>query len=202
MWSLQSMGVLCRSVCLWALLCGPAWALDLVAAARQQVGVTLLYDGRYQPLAYPGGDVPALRGVCTDVLIRALRKQGLDLQVLVHEDMKRAWAHYPKTWGARGTDRHIDHRRVPNLEVFFARHGQVLPLSEHARDYAAGDIVSWRLRDGAPHIGVVSDRRTRAGVPLIIHNIGWGVREENVLFDYTLKGHYRYPVPRKPVAGP
>ncbi|HJW33675.1 MAG TPA: DUF1287 domain-containing protein [Holophagaceae bacterium] len=169
--------------------------LRLVAAARAQVGVTLGYDSRYARIPYPGGDVPLDRGVCTDVLIRAYRAQGLDLQKLVHEDMGRAWEAYPRAWGLKAPDRNIDHRRVPNLATFFGRHGLSLPLSREAKAYLPGDIVTWRLTSGVPHTGLVSDRRSPAGHPLILHNIGEGVREEDRLFAYTLTGHYRYPAP-------
>lgn len=168
----------------------------LVSAARAQVGVTLLYDGSYVRLAYPGGDVPIVRGVCTDVLVRAYREQGVDLQVLVHEDMRRAWDAYPKTWGLTRPDRHIDHRRVPNLAVFFARHGTTLGVGRDPRDYTAGDIVTWRLASGVPHIGIVSNRRAADGTPLVIHNIGWGTREDDALFANTITGHFRYPASR------
>ena len=164
----------------------------LVQAAREQVGVTLHYDPAYRRLDYPGGDLPAERGVCTDVLVRAYRRLGLDLQVLVHEDMLAAWAAYPKLWGLKRPDANIDHRRVPNLATYFARHGDTLPASAQAADYAAGDIVTWRLPSGVPHIGIVSDRAATDGTPLVIHNIGRGAREEDVLFAYSITGHYRY----------
>lgn len=167
-------------------------ASTLVQAARAQIGVTLHYDSRYAKMAYPGGDVPADRGVCTDVAIRAYRHLGLDLQVLVHQDMLRAWNAYPKNWRLKGTDSNIDHRRVPNLAVFFARHGQTLPTSADPGLYHAGDIVTWRLPSGVPHIGIVSDRRTATGVPLMIHNIGYGTKEEDVLLMFTITGHYSY----------
>jgi uncharacterized protein len=164
--------------------------LRLVEAARTQVGVTTGYDGRYQRLDYPGGDVPVETGVCTDVLVRALRVLGIDLQVQVHEDMRVAFAAYPAHWGLAGPDRNIDHRRVPNLETFLARRGSTLPLSDHASDYRPGEIVSWRLDSGLPHIGIVSDRVAQ-GRPMIIHNIGAGVREEDVLFAWRMHGRYR-----------
>lgn len=167
---------------------------SLAAAARTQVGVTVHYDGAYRRLAYPGGDVPMDRGVCTDVVIRAYRALGLDLQVLVHQDMARHRAAYPNLWGVRGTDRNIDHRRVPNLAVFFGRHGQRLPASRDPRAYRAGDLVTWMLPGNLPHIGIVSEARSPDGVPLILHNLGRGTREEDLLFRYPLTGHYRYPV--------
>ncbi len=165
---------------------------QLVRDARAQIGVTVGYDPAYRPIAYPMGDVPQHTGVCTDVLIRALRRQGKDLQQLVHTDMKRAWSAYPKLWGLSAPDRNIDHRRVPNLEVFFSRHGQRLPVDDK-QAFQPGDIVTWRLPAGnRPHIGIVSDRRAADGTPLIIHNIGRGTREENILFAFPIKGHYRY----------
>lgn len=165
----------------------------LVHAARAQVGVTTTYDGQYVRLSYPGGDLPMDRGVCTDVVIRALRAQGFDLQQRVHEDMRSAWKDYPNPWKLKGPDRNIDHRRVPNLATFFTRHGQVLPVSRDPKAYAPGDLVTWRLSKGLPHIGVVSDRKTPDGVPLVIHNIGEGVKEEDLLFQFPITGHFRYP---------
>lgn len=165
---------------------------DLVAAARAQVGITLGYDGSYRKLAYPGGDVPIETGVCTDVLVRAFRVIGIDLQQRVHEDMRRAFGAYPPLWGLAKPDRNIDHRRVPNLQVYFGRHGQTLPVSGRAADYQPGEIVVWRLDSGLPHIGLVSDR-TQDGRPLVIHNVGAGTREEDVLFAYRIEGRFRYP---------
>jgi uncharacterized protein len=170
-------------------------ASALVHAARSQIGVTRWYDGAYQALAYPGGDVPLERGVCTDVLVRAYRKLGADLQVLVHEDMRRAWGAYAaqaKRWGLTRPDTNIDHRRVPNLAIFFARHGKSLLPTQEAARFQTGDIVTWRLASGVPHIGLVSDNRSFTGVPLIIHNIGAGAREEHGLFANPVTGHFRY----------
>ena len=165
---------------------------QLVRDARSQIGVTMSYDPAYRKIAFPMGDVPLSTGVCTDVVIRALRGQGVDLQALVNKDMKAAWAAYPKIWGLQKPDGNIDHRRVPNLEVFFRRHGQSLSLSDKTT-FKAGDIVTWRLpQSNLPHIGIVSDKRAADGTPVIIHNIGRGTREENVLFAYPLKGHFRY----------
>jgi uncharacterized protein YijF (DUF1287 family) len=171
-----------------------ASATGLVAAARSQVGVTLSYDPRYERLAYPGGDVPLERGVCTDVVVRAYRKLGADLQVLVHQDMKQAWDVYQKKgrWQMKAPDRNIDHRRVPNLATFFVRHGSSLPVSKDGVNYKPGDIVTWMLPGNLTHIGIVSDRQTAGGVPLVIHNIGAGTREENILFAYPVTGHYRW----------
>ncbi|MBK8727493.1 MAG: DUF1287 domain-containing protein [Holophagaceae bacterium] len=171
----------------------PGSAARMVAAARAQVGVTIRYDSAYRRLAYPGGDVPVEQGVCTDVVIRACRTLGLDLQALVHRDMVAAWDAYPKLWGLRGPDPNIDHRRVPNLAAFLRRHGQVLAVSRDPKAYAPGDLVTWRLISGLPHIGIISDERTPAGLPLVIHNIGAGVKEEDILFVYTVTGHFRFP---------
>ncbi|GGC06374.1 DUF1287 domain-containing protein [Pseudoduganella buxea] len=169
---------------------------DLVSAARGQIGVTLHYDGSYQRIAYPNGDVPRDRGVCTDVVIRAYRAVGVDLQQRVHDDMRRAWKAYPATWGMKGPDRNIDHRRVPNLATFFRRHGTSLEPSAQLRDYRAGDIVTWRLPQGLPHIGIVAEARSPQGTPLVIHNIGAGTQQEDVLFAFPITGHYRYPAAR------
>lgn len=173
---------------------GVAEPVALVEAARAQIGVTTRYDGAYRKLEYPGGDVPEELGVCTDVVIRAYRALGADLQVLVHEDMKSHFGEYPKNWGLKRTDRNIDHRRVPNLRTFFKRHGTSLSPSKKANDYLPGDLVTWRLSSGLPHIGVVSDA-SKEGRPLIVHNIGAGVVEDDVLFAFTVTGHYRFSVP-------
>lgn len=180
------------------LISSPAWAQaiqseQLISAARSQVGVTLSYDPVYRRLAYPGGDVPLATGVCTDVVIRALRAQGLDLQKAVHEDMRGHFSAYPKNWGLRSTDRNIDHRRVPNLMTWFRRQGMAQSISDQASAYRAGDIVTWDLGRGLTHIGIVSDRRSAAGVPLVLHNIGRGTQEEDILFRFTIIGHYRFP---------
>lgn len=167
-------------------------AAKLVTAAKTQIGVTVKYDPRYEKLAYPGGDVPIERGVCTDVLIRAYRTLGVDLQQLVHQDMKRAWKAYPRLWQLKGTDRNIDHRRVPNLQVYFTRHGKSLPPSSKADAYLPGDIVTWSVPPNLPHIGLVSTERTAKGTPMVIHNIGAGTQLEDVLFAFPITGHYRY----------
>lgn len=172
-----------------------AASLSLPDAAREQIGVTVGYDPAYRQLAYPGGDVDPSTGVCTDVVIRAFRALGDDLQLRVHEDMRRHFDAYPKLWGLRSTDRNIDHRRVPNLQTFFTRHGHKLAITKRAEDYQPGDIVTWRLSNGLPHIGLVSDRRNREGVPLILHNIGAGTQEQDLLFAFEITGHYRYDPP-------
>lgn len=173
---------------------GAAPADALVMAAKSQVGVTLHYDPAYVRLAYPGGDVPMARGVCTDVIIRAYRRLGIDLQPLVHEDMRKAWAAYPKLWQLKRPDRHIDHRRVPNLQVFFTRHGRSLPVTHNAGDYRPGDIVTWMVGPKLPHIGIVSADKSLNGTPKIIHNIGRGTQVEDMLFAFPVTGHYRYQV--------
>lgn len=169
------------------------WSVALINSARAQVGVTLIYDGRYQSLAFPNGDIPRLRGVCTDVVIRALRDaHGLDLQAEVNADMKANFSAYPKNWGLKRTDRNIDHRRVPNLQTYFNRHGAALPVTNDASDYQPGDIVTWMLPGNLPHIGIVTDQmNTSATRPMIVHNIGWGTRVNDMLFDYDITGHYR-----------
>lgn len=179
---------------LLSLLAFAAQAIEadkLVLDARKQVGVTLSYDPVYRRLSYPGGDVSQTTGVCTDVVIRALRQQGLDLQEAVHRDMRAHFALYPKHWGLSRPDSNIDHRRVPNLMTWFKRQGWSQPASREVSAYRAGDIVTWDLGRGLTHIGIVSDRQSSAGVPLILHNIGRGTQEEDLLFAYTITGHYR-----------
>ena len=164
----------------------------LVVAARQQIGVTLRYDPAYVDLAYPDGDVPQDRGVCTDVVVRALRRQGIDLQRALHEDMRANFAQYPRQWGLNAPDRNIDHRRVPNQMRWFERQGWARPISIVAGHYDAGDIVAWKLSgSGLLHVGIVSDRRTPGGTPLILHNIGSGTQESDILFAHQIIGHYR-----------
>jgi uncharacterized protein len=167
------------------------FGLRLVEAARAQIGVTTGYDGSYRRLDYPGGDVPVETGVCSDVLVRAYRVLGVDLQVAIHEDMREDFDAYPAHWGLARPDRNIDHRRVPNLETFLARQAAALVPVHDAAAYRPGDLVSWRLDSALPHIGIVSDRQHN-GRPLVIHNIGAGVQEEDVLFAWRLIGHYRY----------
>ena len=163
---------------------------QLASAARAQVGVTRSYDPSYVPLRYPGGDVPMERGVCSDVVIRAFRQVGVDLQVAVHEDMKAHFRAYPQMWGLRGPDRNIDHRRVPNLMRFFERKGRSLARSAR---YEPGDIVAWRLPNNLHHIGVVSDVRNATGTDyLVVHNIGSGALNEDVLRSWMIIGHYRW----------
>lgn len=138
--------------------------------------------------------MPVERGVCTDVVVRAYRKLGVDLQKLVHEDMRGHWAAYPHVkWGLKRTDTNIDHRRVPNLATFFRRHGIAIAPSHTPEDFHPGDLVAWELPFGLPHIGIVADRRSQTGTPLVIHNIGSGTKMEDVLFAFPITGHYRYP---------
>lgn len=173
----------------------PDWGTRLVEAAREQIGVTTLYDPTYTRLAYPGGDVEPERGVCTDVVIRAYRRAfDLDLQELVHEDMRVNFAAYPKAWGLKAPDRNIDHRRVPNLAVYFERRGAALPVSQDPADYRPGDLVAQMLPGNLSHIAIVSSNHSTV-VPtrrLVIHNIGGGAREEDTLFAFRQTGHFRF----------
>jgi uncharacterized protein YijF (DUF1287 family) len=166
----------------------------IIDAARQQTQSPVTYDGSYRKIAYPMGDVPQHVGVCTDVIVRAYRTVGTDLQQLVHEDMRLNFDMYPKRWGLRQPDSNIDHRRVPNLQVYFRRFGKALPFTTDASTYRPGDLVTWTLPGGLPHIGIVSDRKVEGtSRPLIIHNIGAGPVEDDILFQYTLTGRYRFP---------
>lgn len=164
----------------------------LVVSARRQVGVTTVYDPAYVTLGYPGGDVPADRGVCTDVVIRAFRALGLDLQQLVHEDMAAHFSAYPKLWGLKRTDRNIDHRRVPNLATFFTRRGKKVPAAKDPAEYRPGDLVTCLVPPRLPHIMIVSDRHAASGRPLVLHNIGRGTQEEDRLLDFNRTGHFRW----------
>lgn len=164
----------------------------LTEAARDQVGVTVTYDPAYAALTFPGGDLPRDRGVCTDVVIRALRDAwGIDLQLAVNRDMKAAFSDYPALWGLATTDRNIDHRRVANLATLFNRVGAKLALTDEPTPYLPGDIVTWTLPGNLPHIGIVSDRLAKDGTPLVLHNIGAGAQEEDILFAYPMTGHFR-----------
>lgn len=153
----------------------------------------VVYDGRYFSIPYPNGDIPSGKGVCTDVVIRAYRKLGVDLQKEVHSDMKANFKIYPKIWGMKRTDTNIDHRRVPNLMKFFSRKAKVLIKSKNPKDYKPNEIVCWRLPNGLTHIGIVVDRKSKDGKRnLIVHNIGGGQVIEDCLFDFKIIGHYRY----------
>ncbi|WP_346882812.1 DUF1287 domain-containing protein [uncultured Algibacter sp.] len=159
-----------------------------LALTKQQV----TYDPSYFSIAYPNGDVPSSKGVCTDVVIRAYRKLGIDLQKAVHEDMKTNFSLYPKIWGLKRTDRNIDHRRVPNLMVYFKRQNAQKPITNNPKDYMPGDIVCWNLGGAITHIGIVVDRKSNDGKRnLIVHNIGSGQVLEDSLFDFKIIGHYR-----------
>jgi uncharacterized protein YijF (DUF1287 family) len=170
----------------------------LAAAAVARSKVHVRYDAAYVRIPYPAGDVPSDTGTCADEIIRIYRAVGIDLQKQVHEDMSKNFALYPKKWNRTGPDANIDHRRVPNLIIFFERNGEVLPKSRNAKDYLPGDIVTWDLGGGLTHIGMVVDRK-----PLlldryeILHNIGRGPQIEDVLFDWKITGHFRYYGPAR-----
>lgn len=168
------------------------FAERLVAAAVAQTGSSVTYDGSYRRIAYPGGDVPASVGVCTDVVIRAYRVVGIDLQVEVHEDMLRAFRAHPQLWGMARPDANIDHRRVPNLQAFFRRHGADQRVVRDGAAYLPGDLVTWVLPGNLPHIGIVTGQKSSAGTPMIVHNMGRGPEVEDMLFKYRVTGHYRY----------
>ena len=157
-------------------------------AARSQVGVTTGYDPSYVALMYPGGDVDLATGVCSDVIVRALRVLGIDLQQRIHEDMRANFSRYPRRPGRTTPDANIDHRRVSNIAAYFTRRGYSLPVTRSSGDYLPGDIVAMKIP--LDHIGIVSDRRID-GRPLVIHNVGDGAKEEDVLFAWTIIGHYR-----------
>jgi uncharacterized protein len=166
---------------------------QVVESATGQIKVTTGYDPSYVGIDYPGGDVPLETGVCSDVVVRAFRKAGIDLQKEIHDDMVRNWSVYPKKWGASRPDANIDHRRVLNLMTYFDRQGKSLPITTNGDDYLPGDIVTWDLSTGIEHIGIVvntwSDVEKRY---LIVHNIGSGARREDVLLNWKITGHYRY----------
>lgn len=172
--------------------------IQLAEASLDRLNYTVTYNPKYYKISYPNGDVPAEMGVCTDVIIRTYRKVGIDLQVLVHNDMKENFKLYPNLWGLKNTDTNIDHRRVPNLMKFFERKGVILPKSDKAADYKPGDIICWNLRggktwNGITHIGLVSNKKTAEGKRyLIMHNIGSGDVLEDVMFEYSIIGHYRF----------
>ncbi len=169
-----------------------AYGAKVAQAAESIIDPSIKYIPDYIVLDYPGGDVPAHTGVCTDVVIRSLRKLNVDLQKEVHEDMKRNFAAYPKTWGLSSADKNIDHRRVPNLMKYFERKGYSQSITQSGKDYLPGDIVTWVLSNGMTHIGIVSANANRAGTNYqIVHNIGSGQVEEDVLFAYDITGHYR-----------
>ena len=172
-----------------------AFTQKLVAAAIERTQHTVHYDPAYVRIPYPNGDVPAGTGVCTDEIIRIYRAVGVDLQKEVHEDMQANFASYPNhsRWGLYHTDTNIDHRRVPNLMVFFNRKGERLATTTNRDDYLPGDLVTWDLGGNVPHIGMVVDRKSVAsGNYLVVHNIGQGPKMEDALFAWKITGHYRY----------
>ena len=172
---------------------GDNFYVALSDAAITLTSQRVIYDPSYFSISYPNGDVPADRGVCTDVVIRAYRKLGVDLQKNVHEDMRDNFTQYPKNWGLRAPDKNIDHRRVPNLMTFFTRHGTTLPITQNPSDYQPGDIVCWNLGGAVTHIGIVVNKKSSDGKRhLIVHNIGAGQVLEDCLFSYKIIGHYRY----------
>jgi len=165
----------------------------VVLAAQDRTRADVRYDPEYVSLSYPGGDVRANTGVCTDVIIRTFRNAfGFDFQKAVHEDMRQNFSAYPRIWGLKRPDKNIDHRRVPNLEAYLKRQGAAVPITKNAQDYKPGDIVSWRLGGRLPHIGIVSNKKSEWGTPLIIHNIGAGPVEDDLLFNTDIHGHFRY----------
>ncbi len=164
-------------------------------AAISIIDASIEYDPAYFSIQYPNGDVPKDKGVCTDVVIRAYRKLGIDLQKEVHEDMVKNFALYPnlKKWGLKKCDTNIDHRRVPNLEVFFTRKGRVLAISEDGNDYKTGELVTWMIGKKYPHIGIVTNKKSSDGRrPMLVHNVGGGQVLEDCLFDYEIVGHFSY----------
>ncbi|MFN3649240.1 MAG: DUF1287 domain-containing protein [Armatimonadota bacterium] len=167
----------------------------IVNGAKAEVRRGVSYDASYVSMKYPGGDVPADRGACTDVIVRALRAAGFDLQRLIHEDMRRRFAEYPQRYGLRAPDRNIDHRRTPNQITFLKRFGRALPTrtdGEARQSWQPGDLVYWDLPNGMGHCGVLSDVRSAEGLPLVIHNLG-GTRQEDCLEAWTITHHFRYP---------
>lgn len=170
-----------------------AYGVSLAAAAFEQTRIPTVYDPSYVRIAYPGGDVAPGRGVCADVVVRAYRALGTDLQVLVHRDMARAFDAYPRRWGLARPDPNIDHRRVPNLETFFRRHGAALAAGNDPAAYRPGDLVAWMVAGSRPHIGIVSNFSSADGErPLVIHDIGLGPQLEDALFAFPVVGHYRF----------
>ncbi|MEQ8242367.1 DUF1287 domain-containing protein [Fulvivirga sp.] len=186
------------SLSLIALVYGPVLAqsdfyIQLADSAMTLTKQNVRYDPAYFSIDYPNGDVPADKGVCTDVVIRAYRKMGIDLQKGVHEDMLAHFNVYPKIWGLSRPDKNIDHRRVPNLMVFFKRYGTEKEITHNAADYQPGDIVCWNLGGAITHIGIISGKKSQDGQRhLVVHNIGSGQVAEDMLFDFKIIGHYSY----------
>lgn len=164
----------------------------LVDAALDRTKLTVRYDGTYTPIKYPGGDVPESIGVCTDEVIRSYRALGIDLQQFVHEDMKTHFDEYPRLWNLTAPDANIDHRRVPNIQKFFARQGAELPVTADASGYKPGDLITCMVRGSRPHIAIVVPSPTPGGRPWIMHNCGFGPKMEDKLFEWKLTGHYRW----------
>lgn len=178
-------------------LAGPVQSAKFLRAAAALENRGVAFDSGYHRIAYPLGDVPANTGVCADVVVRAYRGVGIDLQKLVHEDMVRDFSAYPRKWGLHRPDPNVDHRRVLNLATFFRRHGTVLPITGDPRDYKPGDLVTWNLnpRGSTPHIGIVMPGRSPDGQrPLILHNMGTGQIVQDILFAYKITGHFRYAI--------
>lgn len=168
------------------------FATRLVQSAMERTTHTVRYDPAYVRLDYPNGDVPADTGVCTDEVIRSYRALGIDLQKLVHEDMRRSFSAYPKIWGLKSPDKNIDHRRVPNLQAFFKRRGASLPVTRNPADYKPGDLITCTVPPHLPHIAIVVPAPDGGETPWIVHNIGQGPKCENRLFEFPLTGHYRF----------
>lgn len=165
----------------------------LSMAAIAIVDPNIDYDPTYFSITYPNGDVPKNKGVCTDVVIRAYRKLGIDLQKEVHDDMIGNFSKYPKKWGLKKTDTNIDHRRVPNLETFFTRNGTALEITENPNDYKTGELVTWMINGKLPHIGIVTNKKSSDGKrPMIVHNVGSGQVLEDCLFHWKIVGHFKY----------
>lgn len=190
----KSLFLLVFGFCVFTANAQNTFAFRLSDAALKLIYKTIAYDPAYFILPYPNGDVPANKGVCTDVIIRAYRKAGIDLQKEVHEDMEKNFSKYPKTWGLKKPDTNIDHRRVPNLAVFFSTFGKQKSIEINPALYIPGDIVTWILPGNLTHIGIVVNKKSADGKRfLIVHNIGAGQVLEDVLFKYTITGHYQYP---------
>ena len=189
--SMSTRRILLAGIAFLGLGCAMGDVAPLVEKGREQIGVTTGYDPAYRKIGYPAGDVSMQTGVCSDVVVRAFRGLKIDLQKEVHDDMAKAFDQYPRKWGLKRPDANIDHRRVPNLMTYFERKGWSVALSKQATDFHADDVVAWDLGGGVTHIGIVSDRRSAVGTPLVVHNIGRGVQEADILFAYKIIGHYR-----------
>lgn len=172
----------------------PIISNSLSIAAETLTKTKVIYDPSYYKISYPNGDIPKDRGVCTDVIIRAYRILNIDLQQLIHEDMKANFSDYPKNWVTKSIDKNIDHRRIPNLVTFFGKYGKSKIITKDEKDYQSGDIVVWNLGNGILHIGIVGNtNHVDTKRKMIVHNIGQGQVMEDILFKYKIIGHYRYP---------